>query len=477
MTELESQSLITFSLGEELFAVNVDFLIEVLEPITVSPLPLVPPFVEGLVNIGGEIIPLVDLVQFVYPEKEPSENLLETLLVIELSGVQFALKVNEIQETIEFQKTEVADTTLAEDGTLLVEVFEYEGRKIHVFNPEALARVVRSQTPDTGEEEPSFLGEREEKKHEEERFREFLIVDASGSEYALELPCIYDVVDISSIHSQSGAPDAMLGVALVREKPRLILNLPELLGMDEDFSLEGGQITAVMIDFKSVIYGFAVHNIIGLEQISESQITFDPDGQMLSVIRGENQSVVEVVSIDEVIDSQLVKELKPFTPDVQEVEVARVSHVDLLRFMVDQSMYAINISDVKRIIYNKKIEPLLDSQGYLLGTIEFEGNVIPVVDLPSQLSAECNGANFEYYAQQSHNEFIVVTVNGSDWAFSIGRSDEIVSIPEAAVDQVRAKSGFITAFTQVNEQLLSVLNISTICKANTLSQILNSGEV
>ena len=57
----KSASYITFRLGEELFALDVAHVREVLDLTPVTKLPLAPAHLRGVVNVRGTAIPVVDL--------------------------------------------------------------------------------------------------------------------------------------------------------------------------------------------------------------------------------------------------------------------------------------------------------------------------------------------------------------------------------------------------------------------------------
>ena len=53
--------LVTFKVGSEEYGVNIRFITEVVRPLKITPLPRMPEFIEGVVNLRGVIIPMVDL--------------------------------------------------------------------------------------------------------------------------------------------------------------------------------------------------------------------------------------------------------------------------------------------------------------------------------------------------------------------------------------------------------------------------------
>jgi purine-binding chemotaxis protein CheW len=51
----------TFNLGDELFAINVSQVREVLEVLQITKVPTAPAYMRGVVNVRGQAIPVVDL--------------------------------------------------------------------------------------------------------------------------------------------------------------------------------------------------------------------------------------------------------------------------------------------------------------------------------------------------------------------------------------------------------------------------------
>jgi purine-binding chemotaxis protein CheW len=71
---------ITFKLGNELFAINVSQVREVLEVTTVTKVPTAPDYMRGVVNVRGKAIPVVDLrLRFGLP---PAPDTVSTRIIV-----------------------------------------------------------------------------------------------------------------------------------------------------------------------------------------------------------------------------------------------------------------------------------------------------------------------------------------------------------------------------------------------------------
>jgi purine-binding chemotaxis protein CheW len=57
----ETHQYLTFQLGEEYFTVNVRNVREILEYVKITRMPDAPPFMQGIINVRGGIVPVIDL--------------------------------------------------------------------------------------------------------------------------------------------------------------------------------------------------------------------------------------------------------------------------------------------------------------------------------------------------------------------------------------------------------------------------------
>jgi len=77
---MEKETYLTFLLGQELFAVNVKNVLEVLEQQQITRVPKSPDHILGIINFRGEILPVVSThLKFGFTDSEPS---LKTYVIV-----------------------------------------------------------------------------------------------------------------------------------------------------------------------------------------------------------------------------------------------------------------------------------------------------------------------------------------------------------------------------------------------------------
>jgi purine-binding chemotaxis protein CheW len=57
----DTVQIVTFQVGAEEYGLNIGSITEIIRPLKITPLPRMPEFIEGVLNLRGVIIPVVDL--------------------------------------------------------------------------------------------------------------------------------------------------------------------------------------------------------------------------------------------------------------------------------------------------------------------------------------------------------------------------------------------------------------------------------
>jgi purine-binding chemotaxis protein CheW len=88
-----------FSLKDDLYAVDIMRIREIIRPQKLTPLPQAPPFVDGIINLRGVVIPVVDLrKRFNMEARDVSAS--TRLLIVKLSAQILGLVVDDVKEVI-----------------------------------------------------------------------------------------------------------------------------------------------------------------------------------------------------------------------------------------------------------------------------------------------------------------------------------------------------------------------------------------
>ena len=106
----ETTQHLTFKLDEEVFAIDISKVREVLEYTDVTKVPQTPEFMKGVINLRGHVVPVVDLrLKFGMPEAEKTVNtciIIVEVNVEEETAVLGAL-ADSVQEVHDFEHDQI----------------------------------------------------------------------------------------------------------------------------------------------------------------------------------------------------------------------------------------------------------------------------------------------------------------------------------------------------------------------------------
>ena len=106
LTTTEVHQYLTFKLDEELFALDIARVREVLEYTTVTALPRSPEFMRGVINLRGNVVPVVDMrLAFGMARAEQTVNTCVIIVELEVEGETIAMgaMADSVQEVIELE--------------------------------------------------------------------------------------------------------------------------------------------------------------------------------------------------------------------------------------------------------------------------------------------------------------------------------------------------------------------------------------
>ncbi len=110
LTAKELHQYLTFRLGEELFALDIARVREVLEYTTVTALPRSPEFVRGVINLRGNVVPVVDLrLAFGMSRTEQTVSTCVIIVEMEVEGqtIVMGAVADSVQEVIELDPGQI----------------------------------------------------------------------------------------------------------------------------------------------------------------------------------------------------------------------------------------------------------------------------------------------------------------------------------------------------------------------------------
>ena len=104
--DTQKDKYLTFSLGEEVYGIDIRVVIEIIGIQKITVVPEVPDYVRGIINLRGKIIPVVDMrLRFRRDFREYTDR--TCIVVIEVNGVLIGLIVDGVSVVLDITENDV----------------------------------------------------------------------------------------------------------------------------------------------------------------------------------------------------------------------------------------------------------------------------------------------------------------------------------------------------------------------------------
>ena len=105
----EEVQLVVFMIGDEEFGVEINQVREIVKLVAITRMPKAPPFIEGLVNLRGQIITVIDLSKRLdLPSKGRTET--SRIMVVEVGGSTVGMIVDLVSEVLRLSTDDIEKT-------------------------------------------------------------------------------------------------------------------------------------------------------------------------------------------------------------------------------------------------------------------------------------------------------------------------------------------------------------------------------
>jgi purine-binding chemotaxis protein CheW len=102
------QQLVALHLGAEMYGVDIACIHTVIMPQSITPVPQTPDYVRGIMNLRGQILPVLDLrTRFRLAASENSDQAKTRIVIVNVDGIAAGLIVDAVSEVLRLKSSEI----------------------------------------------------------------------------------------------------------------------------------------------------------------------------------------------------------------------------------------------------------------------------------------------------------------------------------------------------------------------------------
>lgn len=453
----DTRQYVTFMAGDEVFAVEMAPVQEIIRVPAVVRVPLSPPTLEGLANLRGKVLPIVSLRRALgFTERESDDT--SRAVVINI-GQPMGFVVDRVASVVGVDSSKIEGVEGIQ-GTVNTELLsglikDVGGHAmVMVLNFEKLIAQEFAQLSTLYQRQNSGLqsglngqhSASEERNSEEELHLVSFAV--AKQEYAIAIEDVQEIVQVpEQIVQVPHAQAHVLGVMTLRNRLLPLVALRRMFGLPEQSANEQSRIVVVSIRGASV--GIVVDNVNEVLRVPRRNVETMPallarDGDMADITDicrlADGKRLVSIVSTDNLFRHSAIKEAlstvtatdaNPTSSTRSTDETGRNQAGDdeqVVVFRLGTEEFGVPIDSVQEIVrVPETLTHVPKAPAAVEGVINLRGTVLPVVDLRRRLGLPTVERN-------DGQRIVVFLIRGVRTGFIVDAVAEVLKVPRQAIE-------------------------------------------
>jgi len=448
----ETRQFVTFLVGQEVFAVDMAPVQEIIRVPQVVRVPLAPPTLDGLANLRGKVLPIVSLRRIFGFEERPHDD--ATRAVVIDIGQPLGFVVDRVASVVGVEGSQIEGvgsirgtvntellSGLIKDvgGHSMIMVLDFT--KLIAQEFAELAAVAKGSGM-------SGLQAVQEGAEDELTTDELHLVsfEVAGQEYAIAITDVQEIVQVPEQIIHVPHSDAhVLGVMTLRNRLLPLVSLRRMFALPLQEADEHSRIVVVSLGSMSV--GVVMDSVNEVLRVPRTEVDAMPtllarDGDLADISEicrlDGGKRLVSVISVSNLFRHSAVKEALKTVENLREDqdqdrtedrEEARADDDEqVVVFRLDQEEYGVPIASVQEIV---RVPDVLThvpkAPPFVEGVINLRGAVLPVIDLRRRLGL----ATVERTDRQRIMVFLIANIRTG---FIVDSVAEVLRIHKSSIE-------------------------------------------
>lgn len=447
---------VTFVAGNEVFAVGMAPVREIIRLPEVVRVPLAPATLDGLANLRGKVLPIISLRRMLgFAEQEHDDA--TRAIVIDV-GQPLGFVVDRVTSVIGVESGQIESVGKIRstvDTDLLSGIIKNAGGHdmIMVLDFEKLIQrefaqivAITKSAGMTGALSADMEDKAGNKEEDEKAGDELQLVSFSvdEQEYAIDIADVQEIVQVPDTiihvpHSESH----VIGVMTLRSRLLPVVSLRRMLGLPDKSMDEKNRIVVLALDSASV--GVAVDGVNEVLRVAKAYVDAMPtllakEGDLAEISKicrlDEDQHLVSIINTQNLFEHSAVKEALSTMSDIDqktgeepaELDEALEEYEQVVIFHLDKEEFGVPVNSVQEIVrVPEELTRVPKEPAFVEGVINLRGSVLPVIDLRLRLGLPRE-------ERSDRQRIIVFQVAGVHTGFIVDSVVEVLKIPRTVIE-------------------------------------------
>jgi purine-binding chemotaxis protein CheW len=451
---------VTFVVGEEVFAVDLAPVQEIIRVPEVVGVPLAPLSLDGLANLRGKILPIISLRRIFSFEQRPYDD--STRAVVIDLGQPLGFVVDRVASVVSVDRAQIESPAAIKstvDTELLSGLLKDVGghKMIMVLD---FARLIGNEFGGAekkpyGDAGRAQLASRvpEEAAESISAELQFVSFEVAKQEYAIVIADVQEIVQVpKDIVRVPHAKSHVLGVMTLRNRLLPLVSLRRMFGLPDRDADDESRIVVVSLGGASV--GVVMDRVNQVLRVARSAVDRMPgllaqDGSMSDIEEicrlDGGKRMVSILSVENMFRHSAVKAAINTVDDMTLERNADTTqtHTDegsddeeqVVVFRLGKEEFGVPIESVQEIVrLPEEMTKVPKAASAVEGVINLRGAVLPVIDLRRRLGLAA-------VERSDRQRIVVLVIDHVRTGFIVDSVAEVLKVPKATIEPAPHLSG------------------------------------
>lgn len=408
-------------------------------PGTLTPVPLAPPYLLGLFNLRGTLIPVVDLHQLLnLPDDRAA--LARKIAIVEASGVRVGLRFDATGEILRVPKDQVIAIETAEGSApaTIGAVLKLDGGEHILQVLSAAALLGLRDVPHFAE----HVARTTERRAQQGQRRQNVSFKVGGTALALPMGAIQEIIRVPALQHSPLADDVCIGMLNLRGATVPVLDFGTFLGFTPapDAPVAADERRIVVLNRDAGCFGLLVDEVASIVAYHEDELLPMPSygsahrSLFAGYLAAGDSTGVLLVSADALYANERIATLATAHRDlyrkaVQAGDAAQKrgggTRQTLVTFRIGQ-LIGVRIAELREVIdYRDDIVRTPGLPAFVRGVLNLRGVLVTVIDVRSMYAMPS-------YEDLARAKILIVEHRGEKYGLLVDSVEDIVTLNGSA---------------------------------------------
>ena len=481
-----TRQFVTFICNQEVFAVDMAPVQEIIRVPETVRVPMAPRALDGLANLRGKVLPIVSLARTFGFEDHVHDDATRAV-VIDL-GQPLGFVVDRVASVVNVEPHQITDVQAISATVnsqllkgLLKDVGGHAMTMVLDFNKVIesefadIAAMAGRRTESMGVQAVENLcAPRDAAKDDNSDELQLVSFSVLDQEYAIAIENVQEIVQMpETIVHVPGSQSHVVGIMTLRQRLLPLVSLRRMFGLPDQLDQESGRI--VVVAFGSISVGVVVDTVSEVLRVNKSLV--DPMPSLLAR-EGDMSDITQICRIDggrrlvSIISAQNMFHLRGVKEALELVEdrmgkenglnsdqqLGADDEEQMVVFRLDKEEFGVPIESVQEIVrVPEALTHVPRAPDFVEGVINLRGSVLPVIDQRVRLGLPAQERN-------DRQRIMVFLFDGVRTGFIVDSVTEVLKVHKSAIGPAPRLSG---------EQARLMARVANLEKQKRLIQLID----